>query len=129
MYRFFIAILVCLFAVPMSAKAGIFINDYGHWSRLSNEQKRAYLMGMWDYASQASANEEDNLFLIGLQKCSTAINLNDQMLVDAIDDYYRNNKNKWDQGVTYVFISTINRDICRKYIDDERVKAGISPLP
>ena len=121
-------IAVGLIALPFSAYAG-FIDDYGHWSQLSNEQKRSYAKGMWDYASQAAANEEDSLLVMGLNKCSIGIHLNDQMLVDAIDDYYKNNKNKLDQGITYVFVNSINRDVCRKYIDNERVKAGLTPLP
>ena len=121
-------IAIILLALPINAHAG-FEDNYGSWAQLSSEQKNAYLMGMFDYVSNTASDETDVALAHGLQSCAKQINLKSQMLVETVDDYYKNNKDKWGKSVTHVFMNSVITSVCKSYIDGERKKVGLEPLP
>ena len=121
-------IAIVLLALPINAQAG-FIDDYGTWNQLSIERKRAYIMGMFDISANTASDKTSEAMANGLRQCANKTQLNAQMLIETIDDYYRNHKDKWSENVAYVFMETVISNVCRSYIDAERKKVGLQPLP
>jgi hypothetical protein len=76
-----------LTCIPSIVAYAGFEDDYGHWIQLSVQEKRAYVMGIFDYASQTAITDEEQAFSLGLQKCGQQVHLSSQMLLESIDDY------------------------------------------
>jgi hypothetical protein len=119
--------LVACFALatvlaPGAAGAG-FVNNYSSWKELSAATKVGYVMGLWDGFEIYHADDLDHKAVAdAIGPCSMSLGLTPAMLVEAVDNYYKDPKNWSRAPFSALLQSLIYNGPCRKFVDEERAK-------
>lgn len=106
-----------------------YVGNYSRWKALSEVQKAGYVMGLFDYSIVLPINPtpQEEADLAGKVKCTQAIGLTDQLLVQAVEKEYADRPENWGQPAVMMFYRAMKR-ICLQHMNRERERTGVEHL-
>ena len=125
-----VVIVAMLLTISSQAQSGMFIDGYARWKNLNAGSKFGYVMALWDTKSSLlpqNPTEFERADRIGLNKCVEDLRLDSAMMVEAIDQAYRNDPAEWGTPPIVVFHSMLY-GMCEGYINQVRKERGLKLL-
>jgi hypothetical protein len=106
------------------------IHDRSQWQRLTPPEKALYLAGYADRQGQelAGAGDEYVAQMTGEARCMRELFPKPFDLARVVDDGYERDAANADDNPGLVFSRHLAK-ICRTYVNEERAKLRLTPLP
>lgn len=114
-------------ALATHANAGMFVSNYGQWSRLTDSQKSGYAMGLNDGLMVVGSDPAGDALTMGVDACLGRMNFTNEMTVKFIESGYADTA-AWSKPPLVIFLDGMNR-MCRDDINRQRTNRGLKPLP
>ena len=107
-----------------------FAQNYAAWKALSHQQKLGFVMGVFDKEMEFNpmGNGADQVYAMSLLKCTTKMGLSNELLVELLDDHYKNNRNSQKDAASEVLGIALFK-ICKSTINLDLKASGMTPLP
>lgn len=124
-----LTIFVAALALTPSMASASWVENRTQWRGLSAEQKSGYAMGALDIMMMPFANDKvQSAGAIGRFDCVRALELNSDDITKIITDAYERDTTYWGNTAGGVLYTETHR-MCKSYINTNRVKMGLPPLP
>lgn len=111
---------------PLDATAS-FLRNYTEWKKLTSSQKVAFIAGVWDGWLTPTQNEEpwQAARRDGLSNCVKSQEFTGQMLVDLVNNHYKEHKADWRVEPAVVFQESI-QGVCLLDINKSLSASGLA---
>lgn len=128
MQRFTCVSLVLVLVWIAGARAGAFLPDYAAWSSLSGDAKAGVMVGMADDLQNPVAEDQPGRRAIGagLAECFTRLQLKAGAMANAVESWYRVDKERQQAPVHIAFFGAVPGGLCKSFVDIELRRAGVS---
>lgn len=115
-------------APAQAAPRGYVVNGDG-WMRMTPPEKAAYIQGLNDTVNYPYTNDDLDTAVVkyARTRCLLETNTAPNILSDIITNGYTKNPAWTKETPLFVYIVRLN-DICRKIINEERVKMGLPTM-
>ncbi|MCA3572752.1 MAG: hypothetical protein IOC86_02475 [Aestuariivirga sp.] len=122
-----ICLIMAMVAASLEASAA-FVSGYADWKKMSEVQKRAYVRGLVDGMMVVEiGNDSSRANIAGFMDCADQLNLTDEMMAEAISEYYKARPQSWKFPPYGPFHESIMKGACLDFINSSRRKLGLQP--
>ena len=127
-----LAALLGFFALAGDAKAQdpITMSDRGAWNSMSEVQRSAYALGLFEgfLLESVHATDLESANASGLRTCARELRWDHEDLATLISEGYAGDASNWSRSPVEVLIPQVFR-ACRTFINAERSRRGLELLP
>ncbi len=110
------------------AQAGAFLPNYDAWTSLSGDAKAGVVAGMADDLQNPVADDQPSRKAVGagLAECFTRLQLKTGAMANAVESWYRADKQRLTAPVHIAFFAAVPGGLCKSFVDIELRRAGVS---